>query len=63
MPKTLKLVIVGDGAAGKTCMAYVYSKNEFPEDYTPTVVDNFTLTVSGSKKNKKIKKKLTMKIV
>jgi GTPase SAR1 family protein len=62
MPR-LKLVIVGDGAVGKTCMVYVYSKNEFPEDYTPTVVDNFTLTVSGSKKIKKIKKKLTMKIV
>jgi GTPase SAR1 family protein len=49
MPKTLKLVIVGDGATGKTSLVYVYSKDEFPEDYTPTVVDNFTLTVRGPK--------------
>ena len=26
-----KLVIVGDGACGKTCLLIVFSKDEFPE--------------------------------
>jgi hypothetical protein len=28
-----KLVIVGDGACGKTCLLFVFSKNEFPKVY------------------------------
>ncbi|KAK0434271.1 small GTPase-binding protein [Desarmillaria tabescens] len=34
-----KLVIVGDGACGKTCLLIVFSKGTFPEVYVPTGVD------------------------
>lgn len=29
--KRAKLVIVGDGACGKTCLLYVYAEQGFPE--------------------------------
>eukprot|EP00696_Hemimastix_kukwesjijk_P019346 gnl/Hemi2/8584_TR2975_c0_g1_i1.p1 gnl/Hemi2/8584_TR2975_c0_g1~~gnl/Hemi2/8584_TR2975_c0_g1_i1.p1 ORF type:complete len:215 (+),score=58.98 gnl/Hemi2/8584_TR2975_c0_g1_i1:216-860(+) len=48
-----KCVVVGDGAVGKTCMLHAYTKDEFPEDYVPTVFDNYavTLTADGSEIN------------
>nr|XP_045014878.1 transforming protein RhoA-like isoform X2 [Jaculus jaculus] len=36
-----KLVIVGDGACGKTCLLIVFSKDRFPEMYVPTVFENY----------------------
>jgi len=35
----LKIVIVGDGAVGKTCFCTVFAKKEFPSDYIPTVFE------------------------
>ncbi|XP_017270563.1 rho-related GTP-binding protein RhoC [Kryptolebias marmoratus] len=35
-----KLVIVGDGACGKTCLLTVFSKDQFPEVYIPTVFES-----------------------
>ena len=40
-----KLVIVGDGACGKTCLLIVFSKNEFPEVYVPTVFENYVADI------------------
>lgn len=40
-----KLVIVGDGACGKTCLLIVFSKGQFPEVYVPTVFENYVTDV------------------
>lgn len=43
MPESIKrkLVIVGDGACGKTSLLYVFTLGEFPTEYHPTVFENY----------------------
>lgn len=43
--KSGKIVVVGDGACGKTCLLEVFKSDKFPEEYVPTVVDNFVKVV------------------
>uniref|UniRef100_A0A8C4NG20 Ras homolog family member F n=1 Tax=Eptatretus burgeri TaxID=7764 RepID=A0A8C4NG20_EPTBU len=46
----VKLVIVGDGACGKTSLITVFAKGIFPEDYTPSVFEKYERELNVGKK-------------
>ncbi|RZC37160.1 Ras, Miro, and/or Arf domain containing protein [Asbolus verrucosus] len=48
---TKKIVVVGDGACGKTSLSVVFSRNEFPDEHIPTIYDTYTKTISVDDQN------------
>ncbi|KAH3759561.1 Rho GTPase [Pelomyxa schiedti] len=49
--QSIKLVVVGDGAVGKTCLLITYANHEFPKTYVPTVFDNYVVTLTAGNRN------------
>ena len=49
-PKRIKLLIVGDTQCGKTCLLIRYTHKTYPEEYVPTVFDNYVqeLQIDGT---------------
>lgn len=47
--RTINLVVIGDGAVGKTCLIESYVEHPFPTTYVPTVFQKYTgsLMING----------------
>ena len=43
--QTCKFTIVGDPAVGKMCFVETLTKGEFPTEYIPCIMDNFSISV------------------
>ena len=43
---SIKCVLIGDGAVGKASLLWSYALSRFPEEYGPTVFDNYTVSTA-----------------
>lgn len=43
--KSRKLVVVGDGMCGKTCLLFAFKDDEFSTDHVPTVFDTYVAEI------------------
>lgn len=50
----LKLVVVGDGAVGKTCLLWMYGESRFADEHVPTVMEMFSMHVNVLNKDRAI---------
>ena len=50
----VKIVVVGDGAVGKTSMIASYATNSFDDDHVPTVYDMYRCQVEVNGKKVKV---------
>lgn len=44
-PKRVKLVVVGDGMVGKTCLLLSFSRGQFLDGYIPTVFETYVADI------------------
>ena len=45
-PQNINIIIVGDGAVGKTSIVSTFTSNYFPENHDITVVDNYSVQLT-----------------
>ena len=44
--KSRKLVVVGDGSSGKTCLLFAFKDDKFHQDHVPTVFDTYVSEIA-----------------